>query len=75
MVAAHDGLLFLVAWEIMALSPFFLVIFDDRQAAVRQAAWTYLAATHLGTAFLLVPILLRPQRAGGKEITRPSSAD
>src|SRR6266542_3872772 len=35
-VAAHDGLLFLLAWEIMALSPFFLVIFDDRQEGVRQ---------------------------------------
>jgi len=46
-----DGLLFLLAWEIMALAPFFLVIFDDRRASVRHAAWTYLAATHLGTAF------------------------
>ena len=27
-IAAHDGLLFLVSWEIMALSPFFLVIFQ-----------------------------------------------
>jgi formate hydrogenlyase subunit 3/multisubunit Na+/H+ antiporter MnhD subunit len=26
--AAQDGFLFLLAWEIMALSPFFLVIFD-----------------------------------------------
>src|SRR5207247_2721955 len=57
-VAAHDGLLFLLAWEIMALSPFFLVIFDDRQAAVPHAAWTYLAATHLGTAFLLTLFVL-----------------
>src|SRR6266446_5273150 len=52
-ITARDGLLFLLAWEIMALAPFFLVIFDDRQASVRHAAWTYLAATHLGTAFLL----------------------
>src|SRR5208282_3956865 len=43
-IAAQDGLLFLLAWEIMALSPFFLVIFDDRKTAVRHAAWTYLAA-------------------------------
>ena len=57
-VAAHDGLLFLVAWEIMALSPFFLVIFDDQRAAVRHAAWTYLTATHIGTAFLLVLFVL-----------------
>lgn len=53
-IAAHDGLLFLLAWEIMALSPFFLVIFEDRKAEARHAAWIYLAATHLGTAFLLV---------------------
>jgi formate hydrogenlyase subunit 3/multisubunit Na+/H+ antiporter MnhD subunit len=53
-IVARDGLLFLLAWEVMALSSFFLVIFEDRREAVRQAAWIYLAATHLGTAFLLV---------------------
>ena len=63
-VGAHDGLLFLLAWEIMALSPFFLVIFDDRKAASRHAAWTYLAATHLGTAFLLVMFVLLGTLAG-----------
>src|SRR5438874_1386975 len=66
-IAAHDGLLFLVSWEIMALSPFFLVIFDDRKAAVRHAAWTYLAATHLGTAFLLVAFVMLGQAAGSSD--------
>src|SRR5438132_1542285 len=66
-VAAHDGLLFLLAWEIMALSPFFLVIFDDRQEGVRHAAWTYLAATHLGTAFLLVLFVLLSGLAGSSD--------
>src|SRR3981189_423547 len=63
-IAAHDGLLFLLCWEIMALSPFFLVIFDDRKPAVRHAAWTYLAATHLGTAFLLAVFVLLGGAAG-----------
>jgi hydrogenase-4 component B len=63
-IAAHDGLLFLLAWEIMALAPFFLVVFDDRKAAVRHAAWTYLTATHLGTAFLLVLFVLLNSIAG-----------
>ncbi len=63
-IAARDGLLFLLAWEIMALSPFFLVIFDDRKAAARHAAWTYLAATHLGTAFLLVMFVVLGGLAG-----------
>src|SRR5439155_18432177 len=66
-VAAHDGLLFLLAWEIMALSPFFLVIFDDRREAVRHAASTYLAATHLGTAFLLVLFVLLGRFAGSSD--------
>src|SRR5439155_2651015 len=66
-IAAHDGLLFLVSWEIMALSPFFLVIFDDRKAAVRHAAWTYLAATHLGTAFRLVAFVMLGQAAGSSD--------
>ena len=63
-IAARDGLLFLLAWEIMALSPFFLVIFDDRKATARHAAWTYLAATHLGTAFLLVMFVVLGGLAG-----------
>jgi hydrogenase-4 component B len=66
-IAAHDGLLFLLSWEIMALSPFFLVIFDDRKAAVRHAAWTYLAATHIGTAFLLVLFVLVGGLAGSSD--------
>jgi formate hydrogenlyase subunit 3/multisubunit Na+/H+ antiporter MnhD subunit len=68
-ITARDGLLFLLAWEIMALAPFFLVIFDDRQASVRHAAWTYLAATHLGTAFLLVLFVLLGGLAGTSDFS------
>ena len=68
-IVARDGLLFLLAWEIMALIPFFLVIFDDRKAEVRHAAWTYLAATHLGTAFLLVMFVLLGNHAGTSDFS------
>ena len=68
-ITARDGLLFLLAWEIMALAPFFLVIFDDRQGSVRHAAWTYLAATHLGTAFLLVLFVLVGGLAGTSDFS------
>jgi hydrogenase-4 component B len=60
-VVARDGLLLLLAWELMALAPFFLVIFNDRRADVRHAAWVYLAAAHLGTAFLLAMFVLLAQ--------------
>jgi formate hydrogenlyase subunit 3/multisubunit Na+/H+ antiporter MnhD subunit len=55
---ARNAVLFLVAWEVMALASFFLVTSDDRDASVRDAGWTYLVATHLGTACLLVMFVL-----------------
>jgi hydrogenase-4 component B len=58
LVATRNGLLFLVVWEIMAISSFFLVIFDDEHAHVRRAGWTYLVATHIGTAALLAMFAL-----------------
>lgn len=63
-VLARNGVLFLVAWEIMALSSFFLVTFEDERESVRDAGWTYLVATHIGTAFLLVMFVLMGREAG-----------
>src|SRR6266566_2384554 len=68
-ITARDGLLFLLVWEIMALAPFFLVIFNDRQASVRHAAWIYLVATHLGTAFLLVLFVMVGGLAGTSDFS------
>jgi hydrogenase-4 component B len=64
LMAARNGLLFLVIWEIMAISSFFLVIFDHEHAHVREAGWTYLVATHIGTAALLVFFALLGTQAG-----------
>ncbi len=54
LMAVRNGLLFLIVWEVMAISSFVLVVFDDEHAQVRQAGWIYLIATHIGTAALLV---------------------
>lgn len=64
LMAARNGLLFLVVWEIMAVSSFFLVVFDDEHASVRDAGWTYLIATHIGTGGLLVFFALLGRQAG-----------
>jgi len=53
LLVARSSVLFLAAWEAMALAAYFLVATDDRQASVRQAAWIYLVATHVGTTGLL----------------------
>ncbi|MBM3267676.1 MAG: hydrogenase [Candidatus Sericytochromatia bacterium] len=62
-LAARNGLLFLVAWEAMALSSFFLVTFEDERREVREAGWIYLVATHVGTAFLLPLFVLLGREA------------
>ena len=53
-----DGLLFLMAWEAMSITSFFLVVLEDERPQVRRAGLTYLVAAHLGTAFLLALFLV-----------------
>lgn len=60
---ANHGVAFLVAWEVMAVSAFFLISAEDEDAEVRGAAWMYLIATHIGTvALLALFVLLRNLR-------------
>jgi hydrogenase-4 component B len=63
-VAARNGLLFLMCWEAMSLASFFLVICEYESESVRRAGWIYLIAMHLGTACLLVLFLLLGSRSG-----------
>lgn len=69
-VLARNGVLFLVAWETMAVASFFLVTTDDDRESVREAGWTYLVATHLGTAFLLGLFALLGRYAGSLDFDR-----
>lgn len=57
-VVSRNGLLFLMAWEGMSLTSFFLVMYDHEKQTVREAGWTYLTAAHLGAACLLVMFAL-----------------
>ncbi len=51
-IIAHSGILFLLAWEVMALSAFFLVTTEDDDPHVRRAGWIYIVTTHVGTLCL-----------------------
>jgi len=52
-VTARAALPFLVAWEVMAVSAYFLVVFESEQPAVRRAGLLYLVVTHAGLLALL----------------------
>lgn len=51
---ARNSMLFLVAWEVMSLSSFFLVLSERERSETQTAGWIYIAAAHLGTVFLFV---------------------
>lgn len=68
-VVARNAMLFLLAWELMSLSSFFLVMFEHERDSVRRAGWTYLVATHVGTAFLLVMFAMLGRPGGGLDFT------
>jgi hydrogenase-4 component B len=57
-VIARDAIVFLVAWEGMALGSFFLITVDDRDPATRAAGWVYLIATHVGILALFAMFAL-----------------
>jgi len=67
---ARNAVLFLTAWEVMALASFFLVTRDDEKESVRRAGWIYLVATHLGTAFLLAFFLLAARDTGSLDFQK-----
>jgi formate hydrogenlyase subunit 3/multisubunit Na+/H+ antiporter MnhD subunit len=68
-VIARTAVLFLLAWEVMSLSAFFLVSFEHEQAEARRAGWVYLVATHLGVAFLVALFALLSFSADGTEFS------
>lgn len=67
---AADGILFLFAWEIMALSAFFLVSTEHQKKQVREAGWLYLVAAHVGTLVLFALFALLRLACGSFELRR-----
>jgi len=53
-LTAADAVFFLIAWEIMSLTPFFLISPQDRDVKERNAVWIYILAAHLGALPLLL---------------------
>jgi hydrogenase-4 component B len=63
-VIADNGFFFLIAWELMSLASYFLVVTEHEKADVRHAGFFYLVMTHVGTAFVVLTYLILFQSAG-----------
>ncbi|MFA7235409.1 MAG: proton-conducting transporter membrane subunit [Phycisphaeraceae bacterium] len=55
---ARDGILFLIAWEIMALAAYFALVTEQDKPQVRQSGWVYFIATHCCTLCLFAMFAL-----------------
>ena len=53
-LVADDAYVFMVAWETMALSSFFLVTTDHRIPEIRRAGFLYLLIAHVGAIAILL---------------------
>jgi formate hydrogenlyase subunit 3/multisubunit Na+/H+ antiporter MnhD subunit len=51
---ADDAYLFMVAWEAMALSSYFLVTTEHEDPAIRKAGFIYLLIAHIGAIAILL---------------------
>lgn len=71
---ANDGVLFLLAWEVMALSAFFLVSTEDDQPASTSAAWIYFVATHIGSLALFAMFAVLRGATGSFSLDAASAA-
>src|SRR6266511_3723280 len=61
---ADNAFFFLVAWEIMAMSAYFLVSFEHEQAEARNAVVLYFVMSHIGTGCIILGFLLFFQASG-----------
>jgi formate hydrogenlyase subunit 3/multisubunit Na+/H+ antiporter MnhD subunit len=53
-VVADDAYVFMVVWETMALSSFFLVLANHRIPEIRQAGYLYMLVAHIGALGILL---------------------
>lgn len=63
-VTAQNALMFLICWEIMSLSSFFLVIFENEIKSTIKAGIKYLIFMHISVLFIIIAFALCAINAG-----------
>ncbi|MCX5678603.1 MAG: proton-conducting transporter membrane subunit [Candidatus Omnitrophica bacterium] len=73
-VTAGNLLVFLVAWEIMSLVSYLLVVFDTKNKESVRAGTIYIVMTHIGTAFLVAAFLIMYKHANSFDLAAIKNA-
>jgi hydrogenase-4 component B len=72
---SRNGLLFLMAWEVMAIGSFLLILTEQKKEEARRAAYVYLAATHTGTLALFAMFILLAGPGGSFDFPLAATLD
>lgn len=71
-LTAADLVTFLIAWELMSLVSYALVVFETNEPENSKAGLLYIIMTHLGTALLIIAFMLIYVNTGSLEIANAS---
>lgn len=63
-VTCQNAFMFLICWEVMSLSSFFLVIFENEKKDVLKAGIKYLVFMHISVLFIMIAFALVSISAG-----------
>lgn len=73
-VTCQNALFFLIAWEIMSLSSFFLVIFEHEKKEVIKAGIKYLVFMHISVLFIIIAFALSSINANSLDFVAISNS-
>jgi hydrogenase-4 component B len=73
-VLSRNVLTFLVAWELMSLTSYFLVMTEHEREEIRSAGWLYLVMMHVGFGLLLIGFLTMAQATGSLTMSNWATA-
>lgn len=68
-VTVQNALFFLVVWEIMSLSSFFLVMFESSKKEVLSAGIKYMVYMHISVLFIITAFALMNIKTGSLDFT------
>lgn len=68
-VSCQNAFLFLICWEIMSLSSFFLVIFENEKKEVLKAGIHYLVFMHISVIFIIIAFAMLALKSGSFDFT------
>lgn len=68
-VLVQNILMFLICWEIMSLSSFFLLLFENEKKEVRQSAINYFITMQIGALLLFCGFILLNLKTGSLNFT------